>query len=85
MSEPGPIDMIGVSNVLIWTYKSDRPPPHQGATGPFTLLKENIQNTILQQVYVIFDYIFRKCSWNLQQFLSELLYNVHESLFEGSS
>ena len=50
VSEPGRIDMIGVSNVLEWTCKRDRTPPHQGATGPVTLLKENIRNTILQQV-----------------------------------
>ena len=50
VSEPGPTDMIGLSTVLLCTYKSDRPPPHQGATGVFTLLKENIRNTILHQV-----------------------------------
>ena len=48
LSEPGPIDMIVVSNVLIWTYKSDRPPPHQGTKGPFTFLKGDIRNTIFQ-------------------------------------
>ena len=48
VSEPGPIDMIELSTVFIWTYKGDRPPPHQGAMDPFILLKEYIQNTILQ-------------------------------------
>jgi hypothetical protein len=63
MSKPGPIDMIEVSinSVLKWIYKNDKPSPHQGATtGPFTLLKGDIQNHILQQIYVIFDYIFRE-------------------------
>ena len=62
MSKPGPIDMIEISmnSVLKWIYKNDKPPPHQGVTGPFTLLKGDIQNIILQQIYVIFDYIFRK-------------------------
>ena len=62
MSKPGPIDMIEISmnSVLKWIYKNDKPTPHQGGTGPFTLLKGDIQNIILQQIYVIFDYIFRK-------------------------
>ena len=62
MSKPGPIDMIEISmnSVLKWIYKNDKPPPHQWVTGPFTLLKGDTQNIILQQIYVIFDYIFRK-------------------------
>ena len=47
VSVQGPIDVIGLSNVLIWIYKSDIPSPHQGATGPFTHLKGKIRNTIL--------------------------------------
>ena len=50
VSAQGPIDAIGLSNMLIWTYKGDRAPPHQGSTGPFTVLKGNIRNTILHQV-----------------------------------
>ena len=47
VSVQGPIDVIELSNVLIWIYKSDIPSPHQDTTGPFTHLKGKIRNTIL--------------------------------------
>ena len=62
VSEPGPIDMIGTSNVLMWTYKSDRPPGDNGYFHPSQ--REHPKHYFTSNTpQTTFDYDMRSSFW----------------------